>query len=109
MPRGVTSVEALAAARMAADHAQRRAAACDARRSRRPAGRELTGEERGRFRMLVGLPPRAGTTLTFKVLQVYDSGEIVRWLGPGGHQRAGADLAAHGGPEAAGRAGPAGE
>jgi len=49
-----------------------------------PRGRELTGEERGRFRLRVGLPRRAGATLTFKVLQTYDSGEIVRWLGPQG-------------------------
>ncbi|HZO58698.1 MAG TPA: DUF1775 domain-containing protein [Solirubrobacterales bacterium] len=49
-----------------------------------PRGRELTGEQRGRFRLRVGLPRREGATLVFKVLQVYDSGEIVRWLGPEG-------------------------
>jgi uncharacterized protein YcnI len=49
-----------------------------------PRGRELTGEERARFRLAVGLPRREGATLTFKVLQAYDSGEIVRWLGPEG-------------------------
>jgi uncharacterized protein len=83
MPGGVTSVaaDALRGWRLTA-----RAAGGRVRRATltAPRGRELTGEERGRFRLFVGLPRREGATLTFKVLQVYDSGEIVRWLGPAG-------------------------
>jgi uncharacterized protein YcnI len=83
MPRGVTSVaaDALRGWRLRA-----RAARGSVRRATltAPRGRELTGEERGRFRLFVGLPLRDGATLTFKVLQVYDSGEIVRWIGPAG-------------------------
>ena len=83
MPGGVTSVEGLA---LRGWRLTTRTQEGSVRRATltAPRGRELTGEERGRFRMLVGLPPRAGATLTFKVLQVYDSGEIVRWLGPEG-------------------------
>ena len=83
MPRGVTSVEGLALRgwRLAI-----RPQAGDVRRATltAPRGRELTGEERERFRMRVGLPRREGATLVFKVLQDYDSGEIVRWIGPEG-------------------------
>jgi uncharacterized protein YcnI len=49
-----------------------------------PAGRELTGTERGRFDLRMQLPPTPGRTLTFKVLQTYDDGEVVRWIGPPG-------------------------
>ena len=49
-----------------------------------PPGRELTGEQKGRFRLLVGLPRSEGATLTFKVLQRYDDGDVVRWIGPAG-------------------------
>lgn len=49
-----------------------------------PSGRELTGDQRGRFRLLVGLPRREGATLAFKVLQRYDDGQVVRWIGPPG-------------------------
>jgi uncharacterized protein YcnI len=49
-----------------------------------PEGRALRGEERGRFPLALRFPLRPGTTLTFKVLQSYDSGEIVRWIGPPG-------------------------
>ena len=49
-----------------------------------PSGRELTVGEHGDFRLLVGLPRREGATLTFKVLQRYDNGETVRWIGPPG-------------------------
>ena len=48
-----------------------------------PQGRELSGDEHARFRFVMGLPERAGT-LTLKVLQTYDNGEIVRWIGPPG-------------------------
>jgi uncharacterized protein YcnI len=83
MPAGVTSVEgvALRGWRLAT-----RPATGNVRRATLTAapGRELAGEQKGRFRLLVGLPRRAGATLVFKVLQVYDDGEIVRWLGPEG-------------------------
>lgn len=49
-----------------------------------PSGRELTGGEHGRFRLRVRLPRRAGATLAFKVLQRYDDGQTVRWIGPAG-------------------------
>ena len=83
MPPGVTSVEGPA---LRGWKLTTRAQGTNVRRATLTAtrGRELTGEERGRFRLLVGLPRRAGTTLTFKVLQVYDDGTIVRWLGPKG-------------------------
>jgi periplasmic copper chaperone A len=48
------------------------------------AGRELRAEERGRFPLQLQLPLRPRTSLTFKVLQIYDDGEIVRWIGPPG-------------------------
>jgi periplasmic copper chaperone A len=47
-------------------------------------GRELRGDERGRFPLELQLPRRPRTSLTFKVLQTYDDGEIVRWIGPPG-------------------------
>lgn len=47
-----------------------------------PRGRELRGEERGRFPLELQLPLRPRTSLTFKVLQTYDDGEVVRWIGP---------------------------
>ena len=47
-------------------------------------GRELRGEERGRFPLELQLPLRPRTSLVFKVLQIYDDGEIVRWIGPPG-------------------------
>ena len=83
MPRGVTSVEPVAV------RGWRFTPTVQGGRVRRatlvaPRGGGLTGEQRGRFRVLIGLPPREGATLTFKVLQVYDNGEIVRWLGPEG-------------------------
>jgi uncharacterized protein YcnI len=34
------------------------------------------------FGLSVGLPDAAGNTLTFKALQSYSSGEVVRWIGP---------------------------
>jgi uncharacterized protein YcnI len=83
MPGGVTSVEALSlrgwrlTTRRQGENVRRITLTA-------PRGRELSGEQRGRFRMSVGLPRREGATLTFKVLQVYDSGEIVRWIGPAG-------------------------
>jgi uncharacterized protein YcnI len=49
-----------------------------------PDGRELRGDERGRFPLELQLPLRPRTSLTFKVLQTYDDGEIVRWIGPPG-------------------------
>jgi uncharacterized protein YcnI len=83
MPTGVTSVRGLA---LRGWRLTTRESGGTVRRVTltAPRGRELTGEERARFRMRVGLPSREGETLVFKVLQVYDSGEIVRWLGPPG-------------------------
>jgi uncharacterized protein YcnI len=49
-----------------------------------PSGNELTGTEKGRFGLLVGLPERPGTTIVFPVLQTYDDGNVVRWIGPEG-------------------------
>ena len=90
MPSGVTSVKALSLRgwRLTArgDGAVRRATLTA------PRGRELTGEERGRFRLRVGLPRREGATLTFKVVQRYEDGEIVRWLGPPGTSEPAATL-----------------
>jgi periplasmic copper chaperone A len=47
-------------------------------------GRELRGDERGRFPLELQLPLRPRTSLSFNVLQIYDDGEIVRWIGPPG-------------------------
>ena len=33
------------------------------------------------FGLSVGLPDKAGTALTFKAVQTYSSGEVVRWIG----------------------------
>jgi uncharacterized protein YcnI len=91
MPAGVTSVEALS---LRGWRLTTRAQGDGVRRATltAPRGRELSGEQRGRFRMSVGLPRRGGATLTFKVLQVYDSGEIVRWIGPKGTSEPAATL-----------------
>jgi uncharacterized protein YcnI len=34
------------------------------------------------FGLSVGLPDEPGRTLVFRALQTYDSGEVVRWIGP---------------------------
>jgi uncharacterized protein len=34
------------------------------------------------FGLSVGVPDEAGTSLTFKALQTYDDGKVVRWIGP---------------------------
>jgi periplasmic copper chaperone A len=34
------------------------------------------------FGLSVSVPDRAGSTLTFKAVQTYSSGEVVRWIGP---------------------------
>jgi periplasmic copper chaperone A len=34
------------------------------------------------FGLSVGLPDKPNTTLTFKALQTYSNGEVVRWIGP---------------------------
>ena len=36
------------------------------------------------FPLSVQVPDKAGTTLTFKALQTYDDGKVVRWIGPAG-------------------------
>ena len=33
------------------------------------------------FGLSLGMPDRAGTALTFKALQTYSNGEVVRWIG----------------------------
>jgi periplasmic copper chaperone A len=83
MPRGVTAVEGL---RLRGWKLTTSGPSGNLRRVTlaAPRGRELTGERRARFRLLVGLPRREGATITFRVLQVYDDGDIVRWLGPAG-------------------------
>jgi hypothetical protein len=65
-----------------------------------PGGRELRGDERGRFPLELRLPLRPRTSLTFKVLQTYDDGKIVRWIGPPGTSEPAARLRlAAGGPQ----------
>jgi uncharacterized protein YcnI len=34
------------------------------------------------FGLSLGVPDKAGSTLTFKSLQTYSNGEVVRWIGP---------------------------
>ena len=34
------------------------------------------------FGLSLGVPDKPGTTLTFKALQTYEGGEVVRWIGP---------------------------
>ena len=82
MPPGVTSAEALSTRGWRATI--RGGTTVQRVTLTAPAGRELTGGEPGRFRLLVGLPRRAGATLVFKILQRYDDGETVRWIGPAG-------------------------
>jgi periplasmic copper chaperone A len=36
------------------------------------------------FPVSVQIPDKAGTTLTFKAIQTYDDGKVVRWIGPAG-------------------------
>jgi periplasmic copper chaperone A len=45
-----------------------------------PQGRISPGEFRD-FGLSVGLPDEPGKSLTFKALQTYSSGEVVRWIG----------------------------
>jgi uncharacterized protein YcnI len=83
MPAGVTSVKARAL------RGWRLKVTQSGRGVRRvtltaPPGRELTGTEKGRFGLVVGLPGRPGTTIVLPVLQTYDDGEVVRWIGPEG-------------------------
>ena len=79
LPAGVSSVEARTLRGWRLSTSGNRRASLTA-----PPGRALSGDQRGRFGLVVGLPPRPGATLTFKVLQTYDSGEVVRWIGPPG-------------------------
>ncbi len=84
MPAGVTSVKARALHGWRLEVTK---AGNDVRRltlTAAPSGDELTGSEKGRFGLLVGLPGRPGTTIVFPVLQTYDNGEVVRWIGPEG-------------------------
>ena len=45
-----------------------------------------------RFRFTATLPDRPQSTLTFKVLQTYDNGEVVRWIGAPGSEEPAARL-----------------
>ncbi len=45
-----------------------------------------------RFRLTATLPDRPRSTLTFKVLQTYDNGEVVRWIGSAGSEEPAAFL-----------------
>jgi periplasmic copper chaperone A len=84
MPAAVTSVKARALHRWQLEVTK---SGNDVRRvtlTAAPSGDELTGTEKGRFGLLVGLPARPGTTIVFPVLQTYDDGEVVRWIGPEG-------------------------
>ena len=36
------------------------------------------------FPVSVAMPDKAGSTLTFKAIQTYDNGKVVRWIGPPG-------------------------
>jgi uncharacterized protein len=72
------------------------------------------------FPLSVQIPDKAGTTLTFKALQTYSNGEVVRWIGPpdaeepaphldvtkaaaeGGHDTASADKTAAATPASSG-------
>jgi uncharacterized protein YcnI len=92
MPAGVTSVKARALHRW---RLQVTKSGNDVRRvtlTAAPSGDELTGAEKGRFGLLVGLPGRPGTTIVFPVLQTYDDGEVVRWIGPEGTSEPAAQL-----------------
>jgi periplasmic copper chaperone A len=44
------------------------------------------------FPISTEIPGKAGTTLTFKVLQYYDDGEIDRWIGPPGSEEPAPDI-----------------
>jgi len=46
-------------------------------------GRIAPGEFQ-EFRVSVQIPDKAGSTLTFKAIQTYDDGRVVRWIGPEG-------------------------
>jgi uncharacterized protein YcnI len=54
---------------------------------------KIAGEETlKRFAFTATLPDRPGTTLGFKVLQTYDDGEVVRWIGSAGSEEPAARL-----------------
>jgi uncharacterized protein YcnI len=52
------------------------------------------------FPISTEIPGRAGTTITFKVLQYYDDGEVARWIGPPSSEEPAPDIdvTAAGGP-----------
>ena len=49
-----------------------------------PAGEEVGPGEKRSFPVTLSMPIRPGAQLTFKVIQEYDSNELVRWIGPPG-------------------------
>ena len=84
MPAGVTSVKARALHGWRLQVTKSGGAVRRVILTAAPSGDELTGAEKGRFGLLIGLPGRPGTTIVFPVLQTYDNGEVVRWIGPEG-------------------------
>jgi uncharacterized protein YcnI len=52
------------------------------------------------FPISTEIPGKAGSTITFKVLQYYDDGEVARWIGPPGSDEPAPDIdvTAAGGP-----------
>jgi periplasmic copper chaperone A len=52
------------------------------------------------FPISTEIPGQAGTTITFKVLQYYDNGEVARWIGPPNSEEPAPDIdvTAAGGP-----------
>jgi uncharacterized protein YcnI len=53
------------------------------------------------FGLSVQVPGKAGDTLTFKALQTYSNGEIVRWIGPDGSDNPAPTVAVNAGDVAA--------
>jgi LPXTG-motif cell wall-anchored protein len=49
-----------------------------------PANKGIEPGDKRALPVSLALPSRAGDVLVFKVLQKYDDGEIVRWIGPPG-------------------------
>ncbi|MGH2763413.1 MAG: YcnI family protein [Thermoleophilaceae bacterium] len=61
------------------------------------------------FGLSVGVPDDPGATLTFKALQTYESGEVVRWIGPADADEPAAPVSLTAAEEEHGSAGAAGQ
>jgi uncharacterized protein len=59
------------------------------------------------FGLSVRVPGKAGDTLTFKALQTYGNGEVVRWIGPAGSENPAPTVSVGASAEAGGHAGAA--